>query len=222
MGGLYWEEDPQDARDHRKGRDSSDDAKERIVREILDSLDDEWKGSTPEVQRHLLADRLERLRATRITSLTEFGRAVHAEAEAIMSAARRGTSTSASELHCTTFPCHVCAKHIVAAGIKTVTYIEPYPKSRALDLHEDSISLEDEREGKVVFRPFVGVAPRAYERLFSMNRWNGSRVARKDDAGVPILDHVGLRFRMPYLSALQNESLAAKDLIELMPKEKRR
>lgn len=109
-----------------------------------------------------------------------------------------------------------------AAGIKTVTYIEPYPKSRALDLHQDSISLEDEREGKVVFRPFVGVAPRAYERLFSMTSWDGSRVQRKDDAGVPILDRVCLRFRMPYLSALQRESLAAKELIELTPKEERR
>ncbi len=221
-GGLYWEGDLPDARDHQRGRDSSDEAKEQIVREILDALDDEWRAGPPEDKRGLLADRIQRLRATRITGLTEFGRAAHAEAEAIMSAARRGTPTSSSELHCTTFPCHVCAKHIVAAGIKTVTYIEPYPKSRALNLHEDSISLEDKREGKVVFRPFVGVAPRAYERLFSMTSWDGIRIPRKDDAGVPIMDRVGLHFRMPYLSALQRESLAAKELNELTPKEERR
>lgn len=51
-----------------------------------------------------------------------------------------------------------------------MTCIEPYPKGRALDLRDDSISLEDEQDGKVVFRPFVGVAPRAFERLFSMTR----------------------------------------------------
>ncbi|MDN3612645.1 hypothetical protein QWZ16_23945 [Vibrio ostreicida] len=26
------------------------------------------------------------------------------------------------------FPCHNCAKHIVASGIKRVVYVEPYPK----------------------------------------------------------------------------------------------
>lgn len=221
-GGLYWEGDLPDARDHQQGRDSSDEAKEEIVREILDALDAEWGRATPEEKRGLLPERIQRLRATRITSLTEFGRAVHAEADAIVSAARRGVPTISSELHCTTFPCHVCAKHIVAAGIKTVTYIEPYPKSRALDLHEDSISLEDQQSGKVVFRPFVGVAPRAYERLFSMTSWDGSRIPRKDDAGVPIMNRVGLRFRMPYFSALQRESLAAKELNELTPTEERR
>lgn len=98
-----------------------------------------------------------------------------------------------------------------------MTYIEPYPKGRALDLHDDSISLEDEQDGKVVFRPFVGVASRAFERLFSMTRWDESRIRRKDAAGIPILDRMCLRFILPYLSALWKESLVAKELIELTP-----
>ena len=221
-GGLYWEGDSPDSRDHRRGQDSSDQARVEILVEILDIVDSEWTDTPPEEKQRVLADRLERFRSTRITSLTEFGRAVHAEAEAIVSAARRGVSTAGSELYCTTFPCHVCAKHIVAAAMTTVTYIEPYPKSRALDLHEDSISLEDEKGNKVVFRPFVGVAPRAFERLFSMRDADGGTIERKNHAGAPILDRVHMRSRMPYFSALQKESIVASKLTELTPKEERR
>ncbi|MGH0031864.1 MAG: anti-phage dCTP deaminase, partial [Myxococcota bacterium] len=192
-GGLYWEGEKPDVRDHKRGRDSSDEAEEEIVREVLDRIDPEWNAATPGEKQRLIIGRLEKLRSTRITSLTEFGRAVHAEAEAIVSAARLGTSTLGSALYCTTFPCHVCAKHIVAAGIRSVTYIEPYPKSRALDLHEDSISLEDDDKKKVVFRPFVGVAPRAFPRLFSMTALDGSEIPRKDDEGRAIADQIHIR-----------------------------
>jgi len=53
-------------------------------------------------------------------------------------------------------------------------YIEPYPKSRALDLHGDAITEErprpNERITRVVFRPHVGIAPRFYERAFRSGR----------------------------------------------------
>jgi deoxycytidylate deaminase len=218
-GGLYWENEEPDVRDHKRGRDSSDEAEEEIVCEILERMLPEWKGSAPQEKQRLIHDYGARLRATRVTSLTEFGRAVHAEAEAIVSAARMGVSTRGAELYCTTFPCHVCAKHIVAAGIKTVTYIEPYPKSRALDLHRDAISLEDQDPNKVVFRPFVGVAPKAFVRLFSMIASDGSEMPRKDDLGRPIIDRVNLRLKLPYFSALQREDLAAKALEGLTRKE---
>jgi deoxycytidylate deaminase len=29
------------------------------------------------------------------------------------------------------FPCHMCARHIIATGLREVVYIEPYPKSVA-------------------------------------------------------------------------------------------
>ena len=217
-GGQYWEGEKPDARDHERGRDSSDEAEEEIIREILDRIDPEWASASPEKRRHLIEDRRARLQSTRITSLTEFGRAVHAEAETIVSAARLGVSPRGAALYCTTFPCHVCAKHIVAAGITSVTYIEPYPKSRALDLHEDSISLEDDDGSKVVFRPFVGVAPRFFARLFAMTTWDGSEIPRKDADGRPIMDRVHLRLRMPYLSALQRENQVAEQLRALTPK----
>ena len=61
----------------------------------------------------------------------------------MLSCARNGISTERTSLFTTTFPCHVCAKHIVGAGITRVVYVEPYPKNRALELHQDSIRLRD-------------------------------------------------------------------------------
>ena len=217
-GGLYWEGEKPDGRDHRLGRDSSDEAKEEILREVLGKIDPEWSRASGETKQRLFLDRLERLASTRIASLTEFGRAVHAEAEAIVSAARMGVSTRETELYCTTFPCHVCAKHIVAAGIRSVTFIEPYPKSRALDLHRDSISLEVKDKKKVLFRPFVGVAPRAFTRLFSMKTTDGVDHPRKDKNGRAILDQMHVRVGMTYFSPLQREDLAARDLDSITKK----
>lgn len=107
---------------------------------------------------------------TRLGSLIEFSRAVHAEMDAIIAMARvGGTSIKNSTLYTTTFPCHNCARHIVAAGITRVVYIEPYEKSLAIDLHSDSISfdqLPNEVSHKVNFTHFSGVAPHRFHFLF--------------------------------------------------------
>lgn len=88
---------------------------------------------------------------------------------AIMQAARLGTSLQDATLFCTTFPCHNCTKHIVAAGIKRVRYIEPYPKSRAQELYRDSVAVEETVDDRrVSFDSFLGVSPRQYFRLFSV------------------------------------------------------
>ena len=109
--------------------------------------------------------------------LLEFSRAVHAEMDALVSAGRSGAGTVGTRLFVTTYPCHYCARHIVTAGVDEVQFIEPYPKSRATDLHADSIqtSPKDWRPpsvggNKVLFRPFVGVAPRMYKRAFFKDR----------------------------------------------------
>ncbi|MGE3420335.1 MAG: anti-phage dCTP deaminase [Bradyrhizobium sp.] len=103
-----------------------------------------------------------------IANLIEFSRSVHAEMEAIVSVARLGNgSTMSGTLYTTTFPCHSCARHIVAAGIATVFYVEPYSKSLALELHSDSISLREDAVDKVRFLQYAGFAPRTSLRLFS-------------------------------------------------------
>ena len=76
-------------------------------------------------------------------------------------------------MYVTTFPCHNCAKHIIAAGLRRVVYLEPYPKSRARNLYGEEIVWESvdgkEEEGKVVFCALSGIAPRKYQQLFSMS-----------------------------------------------------
>ncbi len=217
-GGLYWEGDRGDARDHKRGRDSSDAMREEIVGEITERLTPEWGRLSNRERRRLVLGNLPKLKSTTISALTEFGRAVHAEAEAILSAARMGTSTLGAQLYCTTFPCHVCAKHIVAAGIEKVVYIEPYPKSRASSLYDDSISLERSRKGRVVFKPFIGVAPTRFSELFSMRTVEGRPIRRKDERGFVATSQWSTRLRMPYLSALDLERAAAEELRHILPR----
>jgi len=143
-------------------------------------------------------------------SLLEFGRPVHAEMEAILAAGRTGRSVRGGTLYTTTFPCHTCAKHIVGAGIKEVIYIEPYPKSLAVELHGDSVSLmEADSTGKVLFRPFVGVAPRRYEALFSMATADGRQLRRKDAEGRVRREALGMRLKTEALTYIAREELAA-------------
>ena len=47
-----------------------------------------------------------------------------------------------------------------------VIYIEPYAKSLALDLHDDSISTSEDETGKVKFLQYEGVAPKNAVKLF--------------------------------------------------------
>ena len=143
-----------------------------IIQELLEAVP-ELRDTRPERKNSLLVE----LRRTRIGQLLEFSRAVHAEMDALLSAGRKGVSTIGTRLFVTSFPCHYCARHVVTGGIDEVQYIEPYPKSRALILHNDAIQVEhtgwtapSEGGSKVLFRPFSGVAPRLYKRAFLKDR----------------------------------------------------
>ena len=56
----------------------------------------------------------------------ELCRATHAEANAIVQAARYGISLEGATLYCNTFPCSGCAKLIISIGIKRVVYMNDY------------------------------------------------------------------------------------------------
>ncbi|UKE46850.1 anti-phage dCTP deaminase [Xanthomonas cerealis] len=128
-------------------------------------------------------DILRALESSGISSLIEFSRAIHAEMAAILAVARdKRHSLKNSTMVVTTYPCHNCARHIVAAGITSVIYVEPYEKSLAIHLHPDAVS-EDEREsGRVHFKQFQGFAPRHILDLFSgkRERKSGGRVVKID------------------------------------------
>jgi Cytidine and deoxycytidylate deaminase zinc-binding region len=86
---------------------------------------------------------------------------------AVLDAAQRGVPIGGCTLHSTTFPCHNCARHVVGAGIERIVFVEPYPKSKAGALHEDSIAIGTADVTEAVdFASFVGVAPRRYLDLF--------------------------------------------------------
>jgi deoxycytidylate deaminase len=177
-GGLYWPGDPEDERDHCLRTDSNDDIKYAVFADVLKRLKEaDWlsaeqkKKEVPELLEKALADRSNMgLGRAELLSITEYGRAVHAEMAALMDAARRGVNVSQCNLYTTTFPCHNCTKHIIAAGIKRIVYIEPYPKSYAYRLHKDSIEVDAAKQSakRVQFEAFVGISPRLYFDLFSM------------------------------------------------------
>jgi cytidine deaminase len=110
---------------------------------------------------------------SRVNDLIEFGRIAHAEMAAICTAARRGNPLLGSDLYTTTFPCHECARLILAAGINKVLYIDPYPKSQVPAMYPHQIDVtgaatERSAAGPVPFVPFQGVAPKLFPEVFVM------------------------------------------------------
>ena len=211
-GGLYFPEfneaakavkDHPRGRDYMRGGDSNVLERSKIIADILSELPE----SNRETVREVLGN-------SQLKDLTEYGRIVHAEMEAILACGRNGISTRGTTLYCTTFPCHNCAKHIVDAGITRVVFVEPYPKSKALEFHDDSISYRGTKNGerRVSFEPFVGVGARSFFDLFSLRWGAGYPVTRKDSEGRRVewnSERDGrLRTQMIPLSYLEKESLA--------------
>lgn len=179
-GGLHWPSSDLSAiEDHRDfsffGKGDVDAMRKSRWLTLLQQLQAEgWRfeppcgdrsESTPPLE--LLAQRLKELDHSVVN---EFGRTVHAEMAALMDAVSRGVCVRGQWLYVTTFPCHTCAKHLIAAGIHRVIFIEPYPKSETARLWPTEIAnCEVEGEGaveKVLLKPFVGIAPSRYVDLF--------------------------------------------------------
>ncbi len=219
LGGQYWPHHKNDQRDHLRGFDANDVMIRQTVREVVELLDPSSTDADEPEKEEKLTTALKRLEDSRLMNLTEFGRAVHAEMEALLAAARLGVSVRDRLLYTTTFPCHNCTKHIVDAGIPEVIFIEPYPKSLAWELHSDSVILEETSPKSVTFRPFVGVAPRRYADLFSMRTPEGRRIRRKDAEGRLIEATPELRLKMPYRSSFDRENSAAAEIAKLVQKE---
>lgn len=181
-GGLYWPtrkegeaciSDLPNGRDYMRGEDSNKKQQNEMIESIIEKA----------IKEDIDADKLRKvLTQSRIADLTEFGRVVHAEMESILACSRSNLDTTGSTLYSTTFPCHNCAKHIIAAGVKRVVYIEPYPKSKALEFHDEAITESRDSDGseKTLFEPFAGIGPRRFFDLFSMQLASGYELVRKD------------------------------------------
>jgi dCMP deaminase len=59
---------------------------------------------------------------------------IHAEANAILFAARFGIKTEGCKMYMTMSPCIECAKMIIQAGIKEIEFIEEYRDTSSFDL----------------------------------------------------------------------------------------
>lgn len=112
------------------------------------------------------------LKKSELRDITEYQRPVHAEMDALLSMLRQQVSPVNSKAYVTAYPCHNCAKHLIAAGLEVV-YLEPYVKSRVASMYAEHVDR---------FRPFSGVAPRRYSAWFIEAR----RADRKDKVGVAV------------------------------------
>ncbi len=190
-GGLIWDGDSPDRRDFKKyGRDPSMQHKRDLVKNLIETMQEHLKKELGMFSVDDLMSRVEPgFMKSKLMGIQEFGRPVHAEMAALLDAAMRGVAVKGHVIYVTTFPCHNCAKHIIASGVRAVVFLEPYPKSLLPSLFEDEFKeqpqprnlhewkyLMERSSDAVALCAYLGVAPRRYLQLFKM-------VERKDKDG---------------------------------------
>ena len=77
---------------------------------------------------------------------TKYPYVVHAEQNAVIQAAYFGASVKDASIYITNFPCVLCAKILINAGIKEVVYLDDYV---------DTLSREILEESNVIVRRYV-------------------------------------------------------------------
>jgi len=68
----------------------------------------------------------------------ELSRAVHAEQNAIIQAAKMGTNIDGATMYTTNHPCFICAKMLINAGVKKIVFREGYPDKYAKEILEQA------------------------------------------------------------------------------------
>ena len=209
-GGLYrYEDDEEDKRCFRwKDKKCHNDYEKSILAKlIVDEISKRTGNITDK------SDIEDVILNTRLGDLIEFSRAVHAEMEAIVSVARSGKQGIVDgSMYTTTFPCHNCARHIVASGITKVTFVEAYPKSLAIKLHDNSITTSStSNDGRVQFIQFQGVSPKNVVKFFGsgqMRKLDGRVIVKEKRIATPIAE-------MPLDGFSTREDLVVNSLGEL-------
>lgn len=199
-GGLYLEgSDDSRCWNHGGGKCFNDEEKQFFANELVEALEDIIPPSSKEAARAALR------KSGKLGGLIEFSRAIHAEMHAILGAGRiAGDKLVGGKIFVTTYPCHSCARHIIAAGITEVYYIEPYRKSLAIKLHGDAISELELDSKKVRVLAYDGVAPTKFLALF--------RVAANSRKAAGKLIRVPLKEAMPRIEK-SLESLPSREAI---------
>jgi deoxycytidylate deaminase len=217
-GGTYWSGTSSDYRDYALGYDSNQKLREDMTRDVLVRLQD--KNWLSENFSKMRPDQLVEaafspqgteagpLAQSMLSDVIEYGRMVHAEMNALADAARFRRSTVNATLYCTTLPCHMCTKLIVASGIMRVVFIQPYGKSLIDELFSDSVAIDERPEKKmVIFESLKGVTPNGFKVAFQKNK------KRKDSSGKALKwDALSSRptfvSTFPYYQPLEDKALA--------------
>lgn len=219
FGGLYHtdrENDPQGEKDLRcyninGGKCFNDEEKSLLADALVESLGPGIVAAdkAEDARRNILKDR-------KLQGLIEFSRAIHAEMHALINAMKTGGGrVDGGSIFVTTYPCHGCARHIIASGISNVYYIEPYRKSLATKLHGDAITENESDKSLVRLLPFEGVAPSRYLSIFQMRpdsrKFNGKRIVIAAGTAVPKLEK-SLQ-SLPDLESMVVRKLVSKGLV---------
>jgi deoxycytidylate deaminase len=194
-GGLYqsdnsaFQPDSTDQRCFNFGMCYNDEEKTLLAKELFEAL----------VKNKIITDEnrdvfIESVRKTKLQALLEFSRSIHAELHSLLCAIRsEGERVTRGKLFVTTYPCHACARHIIAAGISEVYYIEPYRKSLAIKLHKDAITENEQESGKVKILPYSGVSPSKYLAFFTSmgdnrkTKYDGKIIKTDTKSAMPVL-----------------------------------
>lgn len=165
-GGHYTSESEYDYRDFKVGENYNTNKISEITSKITDIVNqfynNENKQSDKQVAMTLAVNKV--LKQFTI----DYMRATHAEMSAILDAARRGVAVKDAIAYVNTFPCHNCAKHLIAAGIKKIIFLHPYPKSSTFDMF--SYELDADNTEHLIVQSFQGVSPEKYIYLFQLDK----------------------------------------------------
>ena len=223
-GGLYQNNNLlPDQTDERCFQDNrkicyNDKYKNDLAQEIIDVLL-EQKFLTLEATNRK-EEVLKILRNSRIGHIVEFSRSIHAEMHALLEGSiRAGERVREGKMFITTYPCHICARHLILAGINEVYYIEPYRKSLTKKLHSDSITededIKEKDKRKVRIRLFEGIGPNRYRQLFKMlpnsrkTPQIGTLIEKKDKTSLTPKSSISLS-AIPTLEAMISLNLQSK------------
>ncbi|MFP7672684.1 anti-phage dCTP deaminase [Marivita sp. S0852] len=167
-GGNYWDEDTDKKRDIDMGGEANKNEVNRMVFDFLEVLKEQGILPVEKSVEEILQDESlkKAIKKSLVSKVTEYGRMVHAEMNALTDAARLGRSVNGASIYVTTYPCHNCAKNLIASGINRIVFIEPYPKSKVETLYKDIVASDSSDEPTVSIEHFFGISPRRYRDIF--------------------------------------------------------
>jgi deoxycytidylate deaminase len=167
-GGNYWDEDANKKRDIDLKGEANKNEINRMIFDFLGVLRNQGLIANDMSVEDILDNQEHRkaIKGSLVSGVTEYGRMVHAEMNALSDAARLGRSTKNATIFVTTYPCHNCAKHLIAAGIERIVFVEPYPKSKVESLFADIVVPDTNDMATVSIEHFYGISPSRYRDIF--------------------------------------------------------